>query len=192
MKLANRSAPGGPGIPARWTSSAKTGVGTAFSDKNRVWFTLSHGILNEICHPHIDQACIRDMGFIVTDGADFFSEEKRDADSDVQWLTDGVPAFQMVNSCRGGRYRIEKQVVTDPHRDTVLQKVHFVSQQGDAGLKIHLADLPSQSLPEGKQIKFTFYWPDASHWEGNDLMVRIATWRRGNFVPAERNGANGK
>jgi glucoamylase len=62
----------------------------------------------------------------------------------------------------------------------------------DAGLEIHLADLPTQSLSEGKQIKFTFYWPDASRWEGNDFMVRIATWRRGDFVPAERNGTNGK
>jgi glucoamylase len=44
----------------------------------------------------------------------------------------------------------------------------------DGGLGIHLADLPTQSLPEGKQIKFTFYWPDAGHWEGNDFMVRIA------------------
>ena len=33
-------------------------------------------------------------------------------------------------------------------------------------------------LPEGTQIKFTFYWPDAGHWEGKDFMVRIATWQR--------------
>ena len=62
----------------------------------------------------------------------------------------------------------------------------------DAGLKIHLVDLPTQSLPEGKQIKFTFYWSDASHWEGNDFMVRIATWRREDLVSAERNGTNGR
>jgi hypothetical protein len=40
----NQTAPGGPGISARWTSSAKTGVGTALSNKSHVWFTLSHGI----------------------------------------------------------------------------------------------------------------------------------------------------
>jgi glucoamylase len=65
-------APHGPGIPARWTSSAKTGVGTALSNESRVWFTVSHGILNEIYYPRIDQACIRDLGFIVTDGDAFF------------------------------------------------------------------------------------------------------------------------
>ena len=120
-----RFAPNGPGIPARWTSSAKTGLGTALSNQSRVWFTLSHGIFNEIYYPRIDQACIRDMGLIVTDGAKFFSEEKRDAGHNVEWLADGVPAFKLVNTCRDGRYRIEKQIVTDPHRDTVLQQVQF-------------------------------------------------------------------
>jgi len=64
----NRSTPGGPGSPARWTSSAKTGVGMALGNKSHVWFTLSHGIFNEIYYPRIDQACVRDMGLIVTDG----------------------------------------------------------------------------------------------------------------------------
>ena len=72
-------APGWPGIPARWTSSAKSGVGTAVSRDSRVWFTLSHGILNEIYYPRVDHACTRDLGLIVTDGQTYFSEEKRDA-----------------------------------------------------------------------------------------------------------------
>ena len=130
MHAPNHFAPDGPGIPARWTSSAKTGVGTALSNKSHVWFTLSHGIFNEIYYPRIDQACVRDMGLIVTDGADFFSEEKRDADARLHWLADGVPAFQLVNTCRDGRYRIEKQIVTDPQRDAVLQQVQFIAQQG--------------------------------------------------------------
>ena len=128
--ISNRNAPGAPGVEPRWTSSAKTGAGTALSNKSRVWFTLSHGIFNEIYYPRIDHACVRDMGLIVTDGADFFSEEKRDADSAVHWLADGVPAFRLVNTCRDGRYHIEKQIVTDPHRDTVLQRVRFIEHQG--------------------------------------------------------------
>jgi glucoamylase len=131
MHTPENSAPGGGGSPARWTSSAKTGVGTALSNKSNVWFTLSHGIFNEIYYPRIDQACIGDMGLIVTDGASFFSEEKRDCDSKVHWLEEGVPAFRLVNTCRAGRYRIEKQIVSDPHRDSVLQHVHFVAQQSD-------------------------------------------------------------
>lgn len=125
-----RSAPGGPGIPARWTSSAKSGVGTALSNTSRVWFTLSHGIFNEIYYPRVDQACIRDMGLILTNGVDFFSEEKRDAAHEVEWMADGVPAYRLVNTCLDDRYRIEKQIVTDPHRDTVLQQVRFIARHG--------------------------------------------------------------
>lgn len=138
MHTPENSAPGGGGCPARWTSSAKTGVGTALSNKSNVWFTLSHGIFNEIYYPRIDQACIRDMGLIVTDGASFFSEEKRDCDSKVHWLEEGVPAFRLVNTCRAGRYRIEKQIVSDPHRDSVLQHVHFVAQQSDISITISM------------------------------------------------------
>ena len=46
-----RFAPGWPGISPRWTSSAKSGVGTALNLHSRVWFTLSHGILNEVYYP---------------------------------------------------------------------------------------------------------------------------------------------
>jgi len=44
----NSLAFGAPGIGARWTSSAKEGVGTAYRTSCRLWFTLSHGIINEI------------------------------------------------------------------------------------------------------------------------------------------------
>ena len=55
-------APGWPGIPGRWTSSAKSGVGTAVSRDSRVWFTLSHGILNEVYYPRVDHACTATSG----------------------------------------------------------------------------------------------------------------------------------
>ncbi len=137
------NAPGAPGIRARWTSSAKTGVGTALGNKSHVWFTLSHGIFNEIYYPRIDQACVRDMGLIVTDGADFFSEEKIDADCEVHWLAEGVPAFRLVNTCRAGRYRVEKQVVTDPQRNTVLQRIEFKAAQGNlSDYRLHVLLAP--------------------------------------------------
>ena len=44
----NSVAFGAPGIEPRWTSSAKEGLGTAYHTSCRVWFTLNHGIVNEI------------------------------------------------------------------------------------------------------------------------------------------------
>jgi glucoamylase len=123
-------APGWPGIPARWTSSAKSGLGTAVSRDSRVWFTLSHGILNEIYYPRVDHACTRDLGFIVTDGQSYFSEEKRDARSETTQVAPGIPAYRAHNTAEDRRYRIEKEILTDPWRDVVLQRVRFVPLQG--------------------------------------------------------------
>jgi glucoamylase len=155
------SAPGSPGISARWTSSAKTGVGTSLTNESHVWFTLSHGIFNEIYYPHIDRACVRDMGLIVTDGVDFFSEEKRAADSEVHWLADGVPAFRLVNTCREGRYRIEKQIVTDPHRDTVLQQVQFTALRGTGSdYRLHVLLAPHLGNQGGKNTAWVGEFED--------------------------------
>src|SRR5271165_675358 len=123
-------APGWPGIAPRWTSSAKTGIGTALNLHSRVWFTLSHGILNEVYFPRVDQACTRDLGLIVTNGMDFFSEEKRDCGFENSPIEAGVPVYQLVNTEKQGRYRIEKEVFTDPYRNVVLQHVKFVPLKG--------------------------------------------------------------
>src|ERR1700691_6361518 len=128
-----KPAPGWPGSPARWTSSAKSGVGTALSARSSVWFTLSHGILNEIYFPRVDQACTRDFGLIVTDGHEFFSEEKRHCTFENVAIEPGVPAFELTNTDMQGRYRIEKEVLTDPWRNVVLQKIRFVPLQGKLG-----------------------------------------------------------
>lgn len=126
-------APGWPGIPASWTSSAKSGVGTANNGSSSVWFTISHGILNEIYYPHVDKACTRDVQLIVTDGKNFFSEERRDTDHQIEFLARGVPGYKVTNTCKQGRFRIEKEIVTDPIRNSVLQKVRFIPLKGTVG-----------------------------------------------------------
>jgi len=133
MTETQKQAPGQPGIPPRWTSSAKSGVGTSLNLTSRVWFTLSHGIFDEVYYPRLDQACTRDMGMIVTDGEDFFSEEKRHTEQKIEYLAQGVPAFRLTNTCKEGRYRITKEVLTDPQRDVVLQRTHFEALQGELG-----------------------------------------------------------
>ena len=140
--MSTHEPPGAPGIPPRWTSSAKSGVGTAASEQSRVWFTLSHGIVNEVYYPTIDQANTRDLGFLVADGSSFFSEEKRHTTSEISPLAQGVPAYRLTNTCNQGRYRIVKTIVTDPRRDVLLQQVRFEPLQGslsDYGLYALLA-----------------------------------------------------
>jgi len=119
------SAPGWPGIEPRWTSSAKSGIGTSASASSHVWFTVSHGILNEVYFPRVDIANTRDFGFLVADEASYFSEEKRDCDSRVELLAPGVPGLLIQNSSRDGQFAIEKTVITHPHIDALLQRVRF-------------------------------------------------------------------
>ena len=107
---------GAPGLEPRWTSSRKDAVSTAYAASSRIWFTASHGTLNEIYYPRVDHACTRDLGFVVTDGQTYFSEEKRDARSETSQVARGVPAYQIRNTAVDGRYRIEKEVLTDPWR----------------------------------------------------------------------------
>ncbi len=126
-------APGHPGVDPTWTSSAKTGVGTALDATSRVAFTISHGILNEIYYPRIDQACTRDCGLVITDGAGYLSEEKRDTESTVEHVAPGVPGYRLINRSRDGRYTIEKSIVADPLRDVVLQRIRFTVHGDDSG-----------------------------------------------------------
>lgn len=130
MSESERYAPGWPGIAPRWTSSAKSGVGTALNQRSKVWFTTSHGILNEVYYPRVDQACTRDMGLIVTDGVGYFSDEKRHCTFENIPVAPGVPAFELINTEVEARYRIEKEVLTDPYRNVVLQKIRFIPFRG--------------------------------------------------------------
>ena len=122
-------APGWPGSPGRWTSANKSGVGTALGG-SAVWFTLSHGILNEIYAPSMDQAATRDLGLVVTARAGFFSEEKRHTVHETSCPVPGVPFYRLTNSCTQGRYRILKEVIADPARPVVVQRIRFIPIRG--------------------------------------------------------------
>lgn len=137
-------APGAPGIDARWTSSTKSGIGKALNSASDVTFTLSHGILNEAYYPREDIASIRDMGFVVTDGHEFFSEEKRDTEHFIETIKDGIPAYRIVNTDKFGKFQITKEVIVDPFRNTILQ--HIVFDQKDPNLPLRLFALLAPHL----------------------------------------------
>lgn len=132
-------APGSPGIEPRWTSSAKSGIGTAVDGASRVWFALSHGIVNEVYYPRVDKANTRDIQLLVTEAhpengsPPFFSEEKRHTRSVVHLIAPNVPGYRLVNTCVRGRYQVEKTVLTDAERDVLVQRVRFQPLVGRVG-----------------------------------------------------------
>ena len=116
---------GAPGLEPRWTSSEKDAVGTAYAAASRIWFTCSHGILNEIYHPTIDKAQMRDMEFLVTDGETFAHEEKRDLIPAFEYIHEEALGVRYVNRDPEGRYSLTKEIICDPHRSVVLMRVRL-------------------------------------------------------------------
>ncbi len=116
---------GTPGIEPRWTSSVKDAVGTAYSASSRVWFTCSHGILNEIYHPTIDSAQVRDMEFLVSDGQTFAHEEKRDLLTTFEYIHPETLGVRYVNCDPEGRYTLIKEIICDPHHSVILTRVRL-------------------------------------------------------------------
>ena len=129
----NSVAFGAPGIEPRWTSSAKEGVGTAYHTSCRCWFTLSHGIVNEIYYPHVDQPNTRDFQFLISDGETFCHEEKRDLIHAIDYPERDCLFYRITNSEPLGRYRLIKQVLTDPHQSVFL--VHTTVEVFDESLR---------------------------------------------------------
>jgi glucoamylase len=118
-------APGGPGIPARWTRGAKDAVGTAYAVSSRIWYTLANGIVTEVYYPTIDTPQIRDIQYMVTDGETFFHDERRNLQSQIDCVQTSALGFKVTNTDPDGRYVIEKQVIGDPHLSCLLIHTKF-------------------------------------------------------------------
>ena len=118
-------APGAPGGPSRWTHSTKEGLGTAYHTGCHLWFTLSHGIVDEIYYPTIDQPNTRDFQLLITDGESFCHEEKRHLIHRIEYPEKDSLYYRLTNSDPDGRYRIVKHVLTDPHRSVLLMQVRL-------------------------------------------------------------------
>ncbi len=116
---------GSPGMKPRWTSSVKDAVGTAYAASSRIWFTCSHGILNEVYHPTIDRPQVRDMEFLVTDGETFAHEEKRDLHTTFEYIHPEALGIRYFNRDPEGRYCLTKEIICDPHHSVVLTRVRL-------------------------------------------------------------------
>lgn len=145
--LKEHPARGSPGIEPRWTRSDKDGVGTAYSDLSRVWFTVSKGILNEVYYPTVDRPQIRDLQYLITDGETFFRDE-RHLDNTHECLAPDARGYRITNVVPDGRFRIIKEVIADPHQDCVLMHTRL---EADADLlaKLRLFALVAPHLEVG-------------------------------------------
>ena len=136
MIASSDHAPGQPGIPPTWASSDKDLVGTALGSA-RLWYTLGHGIVNEVYYPRIDIPQIRDLGFIVADDAGFWVEVKRLHDYELTTPAPGVPLPTVVH--HHPRFTLTLRFCPDPERDAFLIEVVL---DGDPALRPYVLLAP--------------------------------------------------
>lgn len=153
------NAHGAPGKAPTWAYSGKTGIGTSYEQYldgrytdqaatgpvSRLWFSVARGVLTETMVGLIHQAQLKDSQFVIT-GPGFTDIEAEDTISHISYLhtdAEGRPlslAYRIVNEDIEGRYTIEKHLVTDPDRNTLLQRVLFTARE--AGIQAHLVTNP--------------------------------------------------
>src|SRR3569833_3128946 len=129
-------APGAPGVPPTWTSSAKDLVSTALGS-SRIWATFGFGIVNEIYWPSTGQPQLRDLGFIVK-GPDGWTESKRSQRYMMTTPKPYVPMPRVVH--QGETFRLELEYLAHPLRDSLLVQYKL---EGDAdGLELYVLAAP--------------------------------------------------
>ena len=140
---------GAPGLEPRWTSSEKNTVCTAYAASSRLWFTTSHGILNEVFYPTIDRPQIRDLELLITDGETFLHEEKRDLLQEFSYIDPHAPAPRLVNCDPHGRYTITKEIIADPHAPAVLMHIALTGKDESFLKKLKVYALLAPHLEVG-------------------------------------------
>ncbi len=164
------------GAPSVWSSSMKQGIGTSYEKYDpsleafghadtgavsKVWFSIAEGIVTETAFGLIHDAQLKDMGFLITgtSAGGWFDEERIDTNQSVTYIhTDGdgrplSPAYRIVNTDIDGRYRITKEVFTDPNRQTLFMRVAF--QAFEEGITPYLLVNPHIDNTGNQDVGFT-------------------------------------
>src|SRR3954452_18254785 len=120
---AANAAPGAPGAVANWAPGNKEGFGTSTTTAGKTWFTLAGGELSEVYAPDLGTPSLRDLQFVVSDGATFTERETGDPVRRPELADPRSLTYRQVDTARSGRWRITETYVTDPDRSTVLVDV---------------------------------------------------------------------
>ena len=118
-------APGAPGVPPTWTSSAKDMVATAIGS-SRIWVTLGYGTVNEVYWPSTGEPQLRDLGFIIK-GPKGWTEVKRAGRYLLNTPKAYVPLPTVLHE--GDGYRLELEFLPHPQRDGLLIRYRLDGEQ---------------------------------------------------------------
>lgn len=164
-------APGGPGVPPLWTQADKDGIGTAMSWASQVWYTMRQGVITEIYFPDVDTPQVRDLQFLVTDGATFFHDPKVDYRHECVPIHPAALGYRLTNTAIGQPYKIIHEVISESGAPTILIRTKL---EGDADLlkKLRVYALLAPHI-EG-------FGGDNSGFVANTRLGGVLTAHRGN------------
>jgi glucoamylase len=73
----------------------------------------------------------------------------------------------------GRRLRVETHAPALVHWSLDEWRTTHDTQARDTGIGIYVTDLPTETLPIGGRVVFTFYWPGGDRWEQQDFQVIV-------------------
>jgi len=133
-------------------------VGTALGS-SRLWFTVAQGIVTEVYYPRPDIPQLKDMGFIVGDGAGFWVELRRLGQYSLSWQDGDVPAVTIEH--RHERFTLTIRLCTDPQRDALLVEYALT---GEEALQLYVLAAPRM----GGDATQNLAWAD--DWVGHPVL----------------------
>jgi len=152
MKRPQGTAPAPASTFPTWAPATKDAVGTALGT-SRLWFTVAQGIVTEVYYPRPDIPQIKDMGFIVADGAGFWVELRRLGDYEVAWQNEAIPAITITH--RHDRFTVTLMICIDPERDVLLLDFVLV---GAATLQLYMLAAPRIGEDASRNQAWTGEW----------------------------------
>ncbi len=167
--ITNNEAFGHPGICPNWSPSTLTFLGTAQNPNSKVWFTGFDGIISQVFYPSVDKAATVDWQFLIGDASQtWVDEEKQDTIRQVTLNNQHSLAWNITNTAKNGKYKIDKVIFTDPNRNTLIQQVTFTALAGTIG-DFHL---------------YTLYHPAINN-QGNSTTGYTTTYRNQTMLVAK-------
>ena len=186
MSIGGGLAFGRPGIPPRWISSAKEGVGTAYSTSSRVWFwhepdrpgqSRHFGQCANAAMPLMwaHAECIKLLRSMA-DGQAFdripivakrYLNKRGRKDLDAWRLTRRLRAISAVEM-------LQIQAQTSFRRRWVSDEWQTFQDSPSiaTGLGAHFVDIPV-ARHQRAPVRFTFLWTETQRWEGQDYDVEV-------------------
>src|ERR1700742_5281973 len=120
----------GPGAMSHFALARKDCVGTALTDRSKVWFTVADGVLSPVYYPTNDNTNNETLQYIVTDGKSFTDLQTRDMTYTVQALDKRALTCRVPATAKSRRYRITTDFLTDPNRPSVILHSRFEALKG--------------------------------------------------------------